>query len=134
MKPNTETAHAEFVSVTLSSCRMQFCGIMIFTAMDKLSEMSKQGSCQAIPLDQKPNCLSIVHHLVVLLLKNRAPSPALRGLFDVPMELHHLKKAQNYISEIVILSFQAQPCVSLADNSPFLKYGEPSSHVPLICF
>lgn len=111
---------------------MQFCGIKIFTAVDKLSEMSNQGSCQAIPLDQEPNCLSTVYHLVVLLLKNGAP--ALKGLFDVPVELHHLKKAQNYISEMVILSFQAQPCVSLTDNSPFLKYGEPSSHVPLICF
>ena len=135
MKPNTETAHAKFVSdYKLSSDYMQFCAVMIFMAMDRLSEMSNQGGCQAVPLDQEPNCFSTVHHLVVLLLKNGAPTPALRGLFDVPAELHRLKKAQNYISEIVIRSFQAQPCVSLPDNSSLFKYGEPSSRVPLSCF
>lgn len=134
MKPNTKTAWAKFVSVTLSSEYVQFCGITIFTSMDKLSEMSNQGGCQAVPLDQEPNCFSTVHHLVVLLLKNGAPTPAFRGLFDVPVELHHLKKAQNYSSEIVILSFQAQPCVSLPHNSSLFKYGEPSSCVPLSCF
>lgn len=40
MKPNTETACAKFVSVTLSSDHVQFCSIIIFMAMDKLSEMS----------------------------------------------------------------------------------------------
>lgn len=133
MKPNTKTAWAKFVSVTLSSDYVQFCGITIFTVMDKLSEMSNEGGCQAVPLDQEPNCFSTVHHLVVLLLKNGAPTPALRRLFDVPVELH-LKKARNYSSEIVILSFQAQPCVSLPDNSSLFKYGEPSPCVPLSCF
>lgn len=71
-------------------------------------------------------------HPVVLLLKNGAPAPSLKGLLDVPVALHHLKKAQNYVCEIVLLSFEAQPCVPLADISSLSEYREPSARVPFL--
>lgn len=134
MKPDTDPGCAKFVSVTHASDYVQFCGITIFMTMDKLSEMSNQGGCQAIRWDRELNCFSTMHRVVVLLLKNRAPTPALWGLFDVPVDLHHLKKAPNYISEIVVLSFQALPCVSLPDNSSLRIWGAIIMCSSLGCF
>ena len=129
LRKKTKTPCAEVVSVTLSS-DVQFCGVTVFTATDKLSEMSDQGGYRAVCPDQEPNCFSTVRYQRVLLLKNGAPTPALRGFlcssrassFDESSKLH---------LEMVILSFQAQPCVSLPDNSSLFRYGQPSSCVPL---
>lgn len=81
-------------------------------------EMSNEGG-------RWPDVCSPVHHPGLVSLKNGTPAPALRGLFDLLGELHP-KRAQNYASEIAVLSFQAQPCVPLTDNSSLFKYGEPS--------
>lgn len=90
---------------------MQLCTLTTLRAPDECSGMKSRETDELCPWTWNQTAP------LACSLKNAAPTPSLEGIFDVPVAPHHLKKHQNDLCEVVTLSFEAQPCVSLADIS-----------------